>query len=135
MDENKKRILVKIADLEKNLADIPKIAPNSVEEYILNRKDQLALERLLQICIENIIDICALLIKRFNLGVPTNEENILDLLSSKLKNIDKIKEMKRFRNVIVHKYAEINNKLVYRNAVEKVEDFTNFIENVRELIR
>ena len=80
------------------------------------------------------IDICAILINKFKLGVPTNEENILDLLAEKLDNIENIKEMKKFRNIIVHKYGEINNKLVFQYATEKMEDFNKFIENIRNVI-
>ena len=135
MDKKNQRILTKIAELEKNLADFPKIVPKTEDEYFSSRKNQLALERLFQICIEIVIDICALLINKFKLGVPSNEENILDLLVEKLYNIDNLKEMKRFRNIIVHKYGEINNQLVFRYATEKMEDFDTFIENIRKILQ
>lgn len=134
MVENNQRILIKIAELEKNLADFAKIVPKTEEEYLSSRKNQLALERLFQICIEIVIDICAILINKYKLGVPTNEENIIDLLEGKLDDIENLKDMKKFRNIIVHKYGEINNQLVFRFATEKMEDFNKFIENIRNLI-
>ena len=134
MDRTTQRILTKIAELENNLADFAKIVPKTEDEYLTSRKNQLALERLFQICIERVIDICAILINKFKLGVPANEENILDLLIGKLDNIENLKDMKKFRNFIVHKYGEINNKLVFLYATEKMEDFNKFIENIRNII-
>ena len=67
--------------------------------------------------------------------MPSNEENILDLLIEKLDNIEKVKDMKRFRNIIVHKYGEINNQLVFRYATEKLEDFDAFIFDIRKIIQ
>ncbi len=80
------------------------------------------------------IDICAILINIYKLGVPANEDNIFDLLIGKLKNIENLKDMKKFRNVIVHKYGEIDNQIVFRYATEKMEDFNKFIENIRNII-
>ncbi len=134
MVENNQRILIKIAELENNLGDFAKIVPKTEEEYLLSRKSQLALERLFQICIEIVIDICAILINKFKLSIPVNEENIFDLLVGKLDNIENLKDMKRFRNLIVHKYGEINNKLVFQYASENIEDFNKFIENIRNII-
>ncbi|MHA1585024.1 MAG: type VII toxin-antitoxin system HepT family RNase toxin [Promethearchaeota archaeon] len=134
MNSKNQRILIKIAELEENLAVFPRIVPQSEEIYFSSKKDQLALERLFQICIEEVIDISAILINKFKLGVPANEENILDLLKGKLENIEKLKEMKRFRNIIVHKYGEIDNHLVFHNAKENVNDFYKFIANVKKII-
>ena len=134
MDKKNQRILIKIAELEENLADFPKIVPRTKEEYFSSRKNQLALERLFQICIEIVIDICAILINKFKLGVPANEDNIFDLLIGKLDNIENLKDMKKFRNFIVHKYGKIDDRIVFRYATEKMEDFNKFIENIRNII-
>ncbi|XDF89331.1 DUF86 domain-containing protein [Promethearchaeum syntrophicum] len=116
------------------MGDFTKIVPKTEEEYLTSRKNHLALERLFQICIEIVIDICAILINKFKLGVPANEENILDFHMGKIDNIEYLKDMKKFRNFIVHKYGEFNNQLVFRYATEKKEDFNNFIGNIRKTI-
>ncbi|WP_457559695.1 type VII toxin-antitoxin system HepT family RNase toxin [Candidatus Harpocratesius sp.] len=134
MNNKHQRIFIKIAELEENLSLFSKIIPKTEKDYISSKKDQLALERLFQICIEEIIDISAILIKIFKLGVPSNEENIFDLLKGKLDNVEVLKEMKRFRNVIVHKYGKINNHLVFQYANERIKDFYNFITNVKKII-
>ncbi|MCF2141182.1 MAG: DUF86 domain-containing protein [Candidatus Lokiarchaeota archaeon] len=134
MSHKHQRLFIKIAELEENLSLFSQIIPKTEQEYISSKKDQLALERLFQICIEEIIDISAILINIFKLGVPTNEENIFDLLKGKLDNIKVLKEMKRFRNIIVHKYGKINNHLVFQYANERIKDFYNFITNVKKII-
>ena len=42
--------------------------------------------------------------------------------------------MKRFRNVLVHKYGEINDLMVYQNASENLGDFDQFIEELLKII-
>ena len=43
MDKKNQRILIKIAELEENLADFPKIVPRTEEEYLSSKKNQLTL--------------------------------------------------------------------------------------------
>ena len=55
--------------------------------------------------------------------MPETEENIFDKLSPFLKKTETYKDMKRFRNVIVHRYTEINNSMVFNNIRGHIDDF------------
>ena len=94
----------------------------------------MAIERLFQVSFECIIDIAFMLVKHFKMGVPSDEEDVFDLLSNKLEKMEKYKEMKRFRNLLVHQYSKINQKIVYRYAREKTAYFQNFISEVKRIL-
>jgi len=135
MDE--KRILSKIDELESYLKELEKIRPSALEEYERSIKDRRACERLLQISIETVIDIANLIVSELRLGIPSDE----DALFSKLKQNEIISkemaitlgEMKGFRNILVHKYGEVKDEIVFENLA-RLEDFTKFKEEVLEYI-
>jgi uncharacterized protein YutE (UPF0331/DUF86 family) len=131
---DKQRIYLLIKGLEKNLEQIKSYLPSDLEKYKRFTIRKLAIERLLQTSIEVVIDISILLIKEFDLGIPNDDENAFDLLKDKINCIEKLKQMKRFRNILVHKYGTINDEIVYANASENIRDFYEFIEEVKKLI-
>ncbi len=62
------------------------------------------------------MDICALLVKELKLGLPSAEEDFLEKLSGRVlesATVDKLKNMKRFRNVLVHGYTKIEDEKVF----------------------
>jgi len=128
------RILSKISELEKYIGELNQILPGSEEEYITSIKDRRATERILQISIECILDICAILVRDLKVGPPSDEDDLLSLLSEKIPSIDKIKQMKSFRNLIVHQYSKINNQLVYKIALADSSDFQLFIDEIKNLL-
>jgi len=127
--------LIKIESLENYLSETQKIIPQNKEEYLDSFEKQLATERLLQICIELMIDISILLTKLLKLGVPRDEENIFEKLKDYFKNVETYKKMKRFRNLLVHRYEGIDNDIVYFNATNYLKDFYTFINEVKVILR
>jgi len=131
---DKQRILIKLGELSKFISELEEIYPENEEEYLHSNICRRAVERVLQIIIECILDICAVLVKEFSLGPPNDEDNLLDLLKNKLSMIEKIKDMKRFRNILVHRYTIIDNSRVFHETNENIQDFADFIEEVKKLI-
>ena len=128
------KILTKLERLEYYSEKFSLFLPTSLTFYQKSLKDQMAIERLFQVSIECMIDIAFALVKLLHLGVPSDEENVFDLLDSKFENMEIYKEMKRFRNVLVHQYAKINNGIVYKYASEKISDFQRFIADVKKIL-
>lgn len=130
---DKEKIFSKIDELNKYLDELEEIKPSSYEEYEESIEKKRACERLLQISIETVIDISQILVSELKLGIPEDEDVIFEKLSKKKiisKNLEKIlKRMKGFRNILVHKYGEVNDELVYENF-DKLEDFNKFIEEI-----
>jgi len=128
-DIDRERILAKIDQLDVYIAELKEIAPNSFAEYQKVEKKR-ACERLLQVSIEVVIDICNLLVSGLRLGLPAEEEDLFrkllkaDVVSEKMG--DKLREMRGFRNILVHEYAQVDDKLVYEAVKTKLEDFSLF---------
>ena len=89
----------------------------------------------MQITIECVLDICAIFVKEFALGPPKNEDNMLVLLEGKIQMIETVKAMKRFRNVLVNKYEDIKDELVFEFATGQTGDFEEFIREIKRIMK
>ncbi len=136
MDE--KRILSKLDELNSYLEELESIKPAEFEEYASSVKERRACERLLQISIETVIDVCNMLVSQLKIGLPADEDEVFEKLEEKRVISQGIsltlKEMKGFRNVLVHKYAKIDDELVFEN-LDKLSDFERFKEEILLFLR
>src|SRR3990172_10540995 len=107
---DRERILGKLDELDGYARELQTIAPKTFEEFRQIEKKR-ACERLLQISVEVIIDICHLFVTGLRLGLPAEEDDIFEklgrdgIISGSLK--ETLKEMKGFRNILVHEYGEV----------------------------
>jgi len=142
MKEKKLRkeiIKSKIAKLIDSLEFVEESLPKDFEEFKLSRITKNALYKEIEFSIELILDIIAIINSDLKLGIPEVEENIINnieknkLLSKEIINI--IKEMKGFRNLLVHKYGEINDNLAYESIKEGLKDFDLIINEIESLLK
>ncbi len=132
---DKVRVMIKIRELESYLKELDELLPDDKVSYLKSLEKRRSIERELQIMIECVIDICMVLLKELKIGPPQNEENALELLTGKITNIEKLKEMRGFRNILVHKYGKVKDNLVFNFASEESEDFRIFIDDVKKIIK
>jgi len=120
------RILIKIDELEGYLRELRSIVPDTYEEFQETEKKR-ACERLLQIGIECLIDICGLLLRGKRLGLPADETDIFEklqeatIISPEMK--DTLRRMKGFRNILVHDYAKIDDRITFEMLQSHLGDF------------
>jgi uncharacterized protein YutE (UPF0331/DUF86 family) len=129
------RIMLKIRELEHYCDELQELIPSSKEEYLKSLRIRRAIERQLQIMIECVIDISFLVIKNLHLNVPTDEDSLFDLLKSYITNPLKMKEMKGFRNLLVHRYGNVDDSKVYQFLTTEIEDFQIFINDVKKTLK
>ncbi len=135
---DKKKILSKIDQIDLHLEEIEKIKPSDYNEYKNSIEKKRACERLLQISIEIIIEIAYIIVSNLKLGVPSDEDVLFEKLREK-KIISKeiftiIKEMKGFRNILVHKYGEVEDEKVFEN-LDNLEDFEKFKQEILKFLK
>ena len=136
---DKERILSRLDLLNGYLQDLDKHTPKSQKEYSANVEKRRFVERTLQLSIEVCIDLCALLVRELKLGLPSEEESVFDklvvakVISPSTKS--KLSGMKSFSNVLIHKYVEINDRLVYENATKNLKDFRDFQKEILKFIK
>ena len=129
------RVGVLLQALDQYLEEIEERMPQDYTEYEDDLEKRRFIERTLQISIEACIDICHHLIKEKRLGFITNEDNMFEklatakIISKELR--DKLKDMKGFRNVLVHRYVELDDEKAYHHATHDREDFDQFRREIR----
>lgn len=136
---DKKRILTLLDRLDQYQKELENALPERLEDYQQNLQAKRFCERTLQLLIEVCIDICQLLVKELKLGLPDEEETLFDKLAEQGALSEEmsltLKEMKKFRNVLIHHYAKIDDVLVYRHAQEDRDDFNNFKKEIISFLR
>lgn len=130
------RILSTLDTLDKYLEQLNMIRPSSLEEYEKNLENKMACERLLHLLIETTIDTCYLLVKGLKLGLPAGDESAIDKLSDSFSAalIEKLKGMKRLRNILVHRYKEIIDERIFDVLENNLGDFLEFKDEVLNVI-
>lgn len=133
------RILSKFDELEEYLEKLENIKPKNLEEYKRLIKDKFACERLLQISIEIVIDVCNIVASVLRIGLPSDEDDLFEKLKNKgiiTKELSIIlKEMKSFRNILVHRYGEVDDEKVFEIFSEKLGDFDKFKEEILKFLK
>jgi len=130
---DKERILGKVDDLNSYLDELKQVVPTNYEEYQKIEKKR-SCERLLQLCIECAVGVCKLFVSGLKLGLPSEENDLFDkmqkrkIISKKMGSL--LKEMRAFRNVLIHEYASVDDELIYEKAKTRLDDFKAFKKEV-----
>jgi uncharacterized protein YutE (UPF0331/DUF86 family) len=130
---DKERILAKIDKLDRYLHELKDIMPENFETYQKIEKKR-ACERLLQISIESVMDICAQIVIELRLGLPSEEDEIFEkleqakIISSATR--ETLKRMRGFRNILVHEYGRIDDRLVYDVLKNDINDFNSIRKEI-----
>jgi len=135
---DRERILAKVDQLDGYITELKEIAPKSFAEYQKVEKRR-ACERLLQVSIEVIIDICNLLVSGLRLGLPAEEDDLFRKLVEAgimTKEMgETLREIKGFRNILVHQYAQVDDRIVYEAVNTKLGDFALFKQEALAYLR
>ena len=133
------RILSKLDELDGYLAELRQIVPDSYARYMESVEKRRACERLLQISIECVIDVCALFVSGLRLGLPAEDDDLIEkleqaaLISAEMAKA--LRTMKGFRNILVHEYGRVDNAIVFSMATTRLQDFTFFRTEIAHALR
>jgi len=132
------RVLIKLDETYGYMRELASIAPNNYEEFLGVEKKR-ACERLLQLTIECMIDICHVLVSELRLGLPAEENDLFTKVADEgvisQRMASTLREMKGFRNILVHEYAKVDDRLVYEAIRTRTDDFRKFADEIRAYIR
>lgn len=133
-------INMKIKELQQNIILLKSIAININEDNI--KEDMLrywGIERGVQISIECVLDISNIIISTLDIDKPdTYREAILILGKNKIlsqKFSKEIANMVSFRNILVHDYMRVDEKIMVDILHNHLYDFANFIKYINEWIK
>lgn len=131
-------IRTKIAEIREGLELVKSHLPKSFDGFEPLGLVKDGIYKRVEFCIENVFDICAIIDTDLKLGVPSSDEDILEILVRNgifAENMaEKLRSMKGFRNVVVHRYGGIDDSLAYGFLSNNLGDFDEFIEKVTEFV-
>ena len=132
------RVLAKLDQLDGYLSALRSIVPARFEEY-LHVERKRACERLAQVAVEAVLDVCALLVTGLRLGLPGEQDDLFEKLSRNGaisdSMADTLRRMKGLRNLLVHEYGRVNDRIVFEVVSQRLGDFDIFKGEVLVFLR
>lgn len=125
----------KLIKLEKYIQELQEYENIELEEYKNDDMKKRYLERTLQLALESILDIGNHIISDERLGSPNSNADIIEILTKhEVFEIGKTQKeryinMVKFRNILVHDYTDIEDKIVVNilnNQLEDIKAIFNF---------
>ncbi len=136
---DRERISAKISEMDSYLGELRAIVPRKLEDYLEDGKTKRACERLLQISIETAIEIANEIFKSLKIEIAADENDLYKKLKKKKviseKLASRLKEMKGFRNILVHRYGEVDDREVFSFIENDLEDFEKFRKEILEFLK
>jgi len=128
----------KIEEILESLKLIEEHLPDDVEDFKKLGLIKDGIYKRTEFALQNVLDICAIINTDLKLSLPETEDDILEtlsragIISEELKN--KLKLMKGFRNILVHRYGRINDDLAFSVLCENLKDIYSFIEAIEKFL-
>ncbi len=134
----KQIIETKISEILDDLSIVKENLPDEKEEFIQLGLIKDGMYKKIEFCIQNLYDICSIINTDLKIGIPEGDEIIIDnLIEKKVFNKQlggKLKQMKGFRNILVHRYGKINDSLAYEVLKHNLDDFYDIIERIESFV-
>lgn len=128
-----------LSDMIDSIEIVEKNIPNNFKDSIDFGLKKDGIYKKIEFAIESVVDICNIINSDFRLGVPDVEDDIFDNLEKEKifskKTISIIRDMKGFRNVLVHKYGKIEDKKAFESIREGLEDFEFVIKEIEDFLK
>jgi uncharacterized protein YutE (UPF0331/DUF86 family) len=126
--------LERIRMIEESIQAIEDNLPETYEEFSeLPKVVKDGIYKNVEVISEMLIDLCYLLVRYHKLSTPADDVNSIDLLIKKgvlpSRLGENIKQIRGFRNILVHRYGNVNEELAFENIKEglgELKEIYNF---------
>ncbi|MGC9443574.1 MAG: type VII toxin-antitoxin system HepT family RNase toxin [Candidatus Methanospirareceae archaeon] len=131
-------IRTKLKEIEESIRLVEAHLPATFGEFYQLGLVKDGMYKQLEFALENIFDICAIINADLELGIPRTDEDVIehlvkgDVLSEEQRT--KLKSMKGFRNILVHRYGKIDDKLTFSLLNDELRDVYDFIRRIRAFL-
>ena len=127
-----------MAEIEESIKLVEEHLPEDVNEFVALGLVKDGIYKRIEFAIQNVLDICAIINTDLELGIPASEEDIIEnLVKNKILSPDMgriVKEMKGFRNFLVHTYGRVDDSIAFENIKYGIEDFSKFIDEIKSFL-
>ncbi len=128
----------KLNDVIESIAVVEENLPEGLGEFLNLGLIKEGIYKKVEFAIESVIDIFNIINSDLRLGVPEMEEDIINnlrknnILDNKILSL--IAEMKKFRNILVHKYGKIDDKKAFEDIKDGLKDFEQIIKEIENFL-
>lgn len=111
----------------------------SEEEFSQKRVPRRAIEKTIELIADAVVDVAMIIISGKNLEKPNESSESITILtksgflSSSLA--DRMKDFIRFRNLLVHRYAKVDEKLEFETIRDNHQDILEFLKEIESFVR
>ena len=134
MEINFEKLRNRINEIKENSEKIKKYSSIPDSEFWQDERNVLAIKHLLLQSIESCGSICShVLAKKFFKSPSSFSDCFENLYNSKVidKELsDKLRQMARFRNILVHRYWEIDDRKILEYSRNNLQDFDLFLKAI-----
>jgi len=131
-------IRVKIREITDGVTLVQEHLPPALREFRKLGLIKDGIYKRIEFAIEDVFDICAIINTDLDLGVPGEDEDILDHLAGNgiIRNTmqEKIHALRGFRNIVVHRYGTIDDALAFQLLNENIGDFSLFTAEIESIL-
>lgn len=131
-------IRIKLTNIAESIDLVRSHLPSDVTDFLTLGLLKDGIYKRVEYAIEDILDICAIINADLKLGMPQSED---DIISSLVRNHllepsigEEIRQMKRFRNIVVHQYGKIDDVIAYEILTTHLLSFDRFQEWVNQVL-
>jgi uncharacterized protein YutE (UPF0331/DUF86 family) len=139
MELDQDKIKERVSEIQECLGEIERLVSVSEENFWSKKENIAAVKYYFLQAIESVGGICVhIAAKKYNKGVSYFGEcfEVLEaegFLEKKLA--EELRKMVKFRNKLIHRYWEINDKNILEYAKSDLNDFNDFINAISKLFR
>ena len=132
-------IRIKLTEMAESIDLVRENLPDSADSFAGMGLLKDGIYKRMEYAVENVFDICAILNSDLHLGIPGGDEEILDNLvqhgvfAEEMRQ--RLKKMKGFRNIVVHRYGTIDDMLAFMILQKNIADFTVFGEEIERFLQ
>lgn len=139
MELDKDLINLRIDVIERNVREIEQIVGEGEEKFLRSYRTILASRHALLESIEACIDIGNHIIASRGLRRPEDYKDVFAILGNDKiisKNLsEKLQDMAKFRNLLIHFYAKVDDTNVFAIMKKDTDDIKEFVKRVLQLIK
>ncbi|HII84283.1 MAG TPA: DUF86 domain-containing protein [Methanobacterium subterraneum] len=128
----------KLKEIEESVDLVRNHLPPDFDDFLKLGLVKDGIYKRIEYSIENVWDICSIINSDLTQGIPYDENNIPEkLIKAGILDRemgDNIKLMKGFRNIVVHRYGTIDDKVAFQTLQVHLEDFHAFIRLIEDFL-
>ena len=134
----KEIIRTKMKEIEESIRLVEENLPDTFEKFSDLGLIKDGIYKRIEFAIENVLDICAIINTDLELGIPHDDKDVIEnlvkkkILSEEMR--EKLKAMKEFKNIVVHRYGRIDDRIAFEILKENLPDFYAFIRKTEEFL-